>query len=532
VNAPSSRQASGGSAFDESRVDVPRYLAALRRSRPLIACIVVGVTGIVLLASLLLPNTYRATATILLDVQAGALGTEDAESTQRRLATANSLLLSTEVLRRAAEEVPEETADSIANDVESTVDPSANLIDIVASDQDPETAAAIANAIAQAFLDVQQEREQQRFEVAAESIRQQISTLQGDPAATEQVAALRQRLAELEVAGSTAGVDFALAEEARVPTDPASPRPLRNTVLAFFASLFLGVLVALGRDQLRPQINEPRELAQALGLPVLAGIPFVGRRLGRRRHIAAAVEHEAYRTLRAGIEREMPPDSQSIILITSALHGEGKTTVTARLGRALAVAGHRTLLISADLRWPALHNVFDVELAPGLSDALALTERAGVNQRVVRATARGIELPGAEAINARLEILPSGRKTTDPARLLSSAAATAFFDNVRGLGYDYILVDAPPMLGIADVQGLVKHADRVLVVSRLDRLSADSVIDVRELLERLDVNPLGLVVIGARVEVSPYYLTERPSLFRGASASEEEGLEARFRSPQ
>jgi polysaccharide biosynthesis transport protein len=521
LNATSSRQSADRSLFDETGVDVRRYVVALRRSRWLMAGIVIVITGAALMLSLLLPKTYEATSTIVLNTIPGAFGTEDGEAQERRLATLNSLLLSTEVTRRAAEQVPGETSDSISSASESTVDPTSNLIYVTVSDEDPETAAAIANAVAQSSLEVQTERDQEQFEAAAQSVREQIAALEDDPAATDQVAALRPLLTEYDAQAAAPAADLDVAEEAAVPDNPASPRPQRNTVLAFFASVFLAILVALGRDQLRPRIRDPRELSQILGTPLLAGVPFVGRRFGHGKHIGAMAEHEAYQTLRAALELGAPPDTKRLILVCSALHGEGKTTVTARLGIALTQAGHKTLLISADLRWPDLHESFELPVGPGLSDVLRLRARAGVSKDLLTATAHKVAVRGPAGAERRLDVLTSGSKPSDPARLLSSAAP-AFFDYVRQFEYDYVLVDGPPMLGSADALSLARETDHVLLVASLERLSADQVIEMRHVMERVNVNVLGLVVIGARGEESPYYLGARRSLFRGISEEEEE----------
>jgi tyrosine-protein kinase len=518
--------------LEESGVDVRRYLTALRRSRWLMVGIVVVVTGAALALSLLLPKTYKATSTIVLTAEVGALGVEDPESQIRRLETANALLLNTDVLRRAAEAVPGETSDSLGP-AESRVDETANLIYITVENGEAQKAAAIANAIAEAFLAVEAERVQEALQQDAAQVRDQIAQLEGQPGTAEQVALLRQRLADIELQQANPGGDLDIAEEATTPDQPASPRPLRNTVLAFFAAVFLAVLVALGRDQLRPRIGEPRELSQILGAPLLAGIPLVGRRFGRRNHIGTIAEHEAYQTLRAALELGSPPDTRRTILVCSALHGEGKTTVTARLGRSLAQAGHKTLLISADLRWPDLHESFDLPVRPGLSDALKLTERAGVTKELLPATAHKVMVRSPGGAERRLDVLTSGSKPSDPARLLSSPAAREFFNYVRQFEYDYVLVDAPPMLGIADAQSLARYTDRLLLVARLDRLSADHVIDLRDVMDRVNMNTLGLVVIGGRVEESPYFLTGRRSLFRGTPEEEEEeqeeGRRASFR---
>ena len=145
-------------------------------------------------------------------------------------------------------------------------------------------------------------------------------------------------------------------------------------MLAFFGALFLGVLVALARDQLTPRVSGPRELGRLLDLPVLVDIPHVGGRTGRRAILSGA-EVEAYQTLRSSLELSLPADRRPhVLLMTGALHAEGKTTATARLGRALAQAGHRVLLVSADLRVPRLHEMFGLPLGFGLADILAVLD--------------------------------------------------------------------------------------------------------------------------------------------------------------
>src|SRR6476659_4374833 len=105
---------------------------------------------------------------------------------------------------------------------------------------------------------------------------------------------------------------------------------------------------------MRPGASTPAGMSRLLGAIVLAGIPYVGRGLRRNQEVMSAIEHESYETLRASIHLALPPVGQQVILITSAVHAEGKTTVSARLARLLAEAGHRTLVISGDLRWPEL----------------------------------------------------------------------------------------------------------------------------------------------------------------------------------
>jgi len=281
-------------------------------------------------------------------------------------------------------------------------------------------------------------------------------------------------------------------------------------VLALFVGLFLGVLVALARDQLVPRAANQRELSRLLDTPVLASVPHVPRRLGRRPKILSGIEYETYQSLAASVRFALPPDNEPrLVLVTSALHGEGKSTVTARLGAALAQAGHRTLLVSADLRWPTLHEVLGTPIGPGLSDVLQRVEDGEDGESIRRALEDGIVPVHDRTRRGTLHLLPSGPKVSDPTRLLTGPAMTALSDVLSDLDYVYVLVDSAPILGIADTLALARATDHMLFVGRLDRLTLDTVFDAREVLDRIDCEPLGLVAVGSRGEASPYYMSAR-----------------------
>src|SRR5206468_47120 len=144
-------------------VDVGRYLDAFRRSRWLIAGIVVALTAAVLVISLLLPKTYRATSKLVLSQTPQALSSSDAQSTQRDLATVRVLLTTRELLAAAAKKpgLVGETVNSLRGKVQASVDQDANIINIVATDDSARGAAAIANTVAATFL-ARERREQQQ----------------------------------------------------------------------------------------------------------------------------------------------------------------------------------------------------------------------------------------------------------------------------------------------------------------------------------------------------------------------------------
>jgi capsular exopolysaccharide synthesis family protein len=306
------------------------------------------------------------------------------------------------------------------------------------------------------------------------------------------------------VTEASAGQELQIAAAARPPTSPSSPRPVRNAVLAFFAAIFIGVLIALARDQLVPRVGGPRDLTRITDRPVIVGIPFVRRRFGRRPKVLTAAEHEAYQTLQASIRFELQGDETQILLVTSAVDGEGKTTVTANLGRALARAGRKTLVIGADFRRPRVHELFDSPIAPGLSEILTALEAGGEAVPRTLSAARNL-VQSQSMIKGNLHLLPSGKKPHDAARLLLSPALETFLDEVRHMGYDYVLLDGTPLIGLADAQALAQRVDEVLIVSRLDRMTVEDAVDLRDLLERLDVTPLGHAVVGARRGVAYSY---------------------------
>ena len=264
---------SRGSDDGDQPVDVRRYLGALRRGAWLIALIVVPVTLTVLVVSLALPKTYRATATIVKADTGGVFGSGDVETVKRRLATLQTLLVTPEVLDLAARRLPGESAATLEGKVQSSVDRNANILEVVGSDGDARGAASIANAVANAFLTTQRSDERRQVEVRRSQLRQELSRARGRPNSAAEVRAIQQSLSDLTVSAASAGQELQLAQAARPPAAASSPRPVQNTIFAFFAATFLAILAALVRDQLAPRVGGTRELSRLTGLSALAAVP-------------------------------------------------------------------------------------------------------------------------------------------------------------------------------------------------------------------------------------------------------------------
>jgi Mrp family chromosome partitioning ATPase/capsular polysaccharide biosynthesis protein len=500
----------GSQPTSEDAVDARRYFEALRRSRWLMIAIVALLGGVVLAISLALPKSYQATASVVVQPDTGTLSTLDSEALQRQLATTVTLTTTNAVLAQAAKALPGETRESISGDISAAVDQNANIIVITANYKTAVGAAKLATAVANAFLAQQTAIERGAIMSSQAALNNQIVSLRAAPdtqgSVASQIAALQARADELTVALASAGSDYQLSQEPQPPTSAASPKPVRNTIIAIFAGIFIAVLVALARDQLQPRISGQRELGHLLGVPVLAGIPYVGRRRSAR---TARAEYETYQTLSASLRLALPPEGQHIILTTSATHGEGKTTVSAKVGRLLAQAGHQTLLVSGDLRWPKLDPLLGVEGQDGLRDLLLASQESGdvpaeVLERMILPVDDGQSLRG----RGSLDVLPAGSRVASTPGLLSMTTLEPLFAGLRQLPHAYVIFDAPPILGVADTQLFAQFCDHLLLVARLNRVSTSRAIDMRELLDRIAVPPIGVVAIGARLTDSPYYWRE------------------------
>jgi capsular exopolysaccharide synthesis family protein len=471
--------------------------------------IVTIATAAVLAFSLTAPKSYEATASIVVNSTSGLLGGNESATIQRNLATTATLATTAAVLGEAAKSLPGQTRTSLAKTVSASVAENANIITIKVHHGSADGAATLAGAVAQAFLNQHAAIERSQIASTLSALNTQIAALRAgassQPTIAAQLRALQARAAEQEAASAGSGTQLQLVQRPEVPSAPSSPRPLRNTIIALFASIFLAVLVALGREQLTPRITSQRELGHLLALPVLSGIPFIGRRVSAR---YARAEYETYQTLSAAIRLALPPRSEPhVMLVSSAAHGEGKTTVTTRLGRMLAQAGHRTLLISGDLRWPKLDDAFNVGGRAGLRELLSRTPEAEEPafsdiEKVISPARNG---DGAVS-RGELDILAAGgRRGGDASELLHTPALQSLIETLRRSAYAYVLIDSPPLLGVADAQMFAQFCDELLLVARLDRLKMSEVIDLREMLDRLDSSPVGLVVIGTRPVGSPYY---------------------------
>jgi capsular exopolysaccharide synthesis family protein len=263
------------------------------------------------------------------------------------------------------------------------------------------------------------------------------------------------RLKETRVGADSPGSMAELITRAHAPTQPAAPnRPL----LAGFGALAgvaAAVALALLREALDRGVRGPEQLQRLTGLRVLGAVPRVRRDpAGHVLKRPAGALAEALRGLYTALllaDLDRPPRT---VLVTSALPGEGKTALACSLARVLARSGSRVLLIDADLRYPRVAASLKLPAGPGLSDLLT-------RQCTLEAA---LQRDPAPELDGRLSVLPAGRGS-DPGRLLDSERMGGLVAEL-GAGYDAVLIDAPPVLAVADPRTLTSRVDATVLAVR------------------------------------------------------------------
>lgn len=264
--------------------------------------------------------------------------------------------------------------------------------------------------------------------------------------------ALLQREKELRVSSNSRANNVRVVERAEVPTAPVAAGGRRTWVMSLAVGLVLAIGVAFGLDYMDDTIKTPEDVTRRLRLPFLGLVPSVR---GDEHPILASsrAPHdfgEAFRSLRTALISQYPGEGTKIMLVTSAQPLEGKTTVAANMGMALAYGGARVLLIDADMRRPGLHRPMRLTNERGLSQVL-------VGQARVRDVIQRTVDPNLLAITA-------GNPPSNPSELLASERMKTFLTNLMHGPFDWIIVDTPPVLAVTDAVVLVPAVSGVTFV--------------------------------------------------------------------
>ncbi|HET6764159.1 MAG TPA: polysaccharide biosynthesis tyrosine autokinase, partial [Longimicrobiaceae bacterium] len=334
----------------------------------------------------------------------------------------------------------------------------------------------------------------------------------------EEIATLLQtRLKEAEIQEAVVPGDIRIIDPALVPRRPVAPRPVLNMALGLIFGMLLGTGAAFLREALDRKIRD-REQVDVLtgGVPVLGTIPRFtpvaalpassgsGRALAAPQDVLGASlvtqreprgpVAEAYRALRTSLTFARRMGKQQVIVVTSAMPGDGKSTSASNLAITLAQQGTRTLLVDADLRKGLLHGIFGLRQDPGL--AHVLLGRSSVEDVLQSVPVEGSDTP--------LHFLASGVFPPNPAELLGSDAVEELMRELRS-AYDVIIIDAPPLNLVTDAALLSRVADATVLVVRVGVTERAALQHAIAQLRQLQTPLSGVVLNDVDVRAGHYY---------------------------
>ncbi len=448
-----------------------QYLQALlKRWKLVVTCVILlGIAAY--FGSKLMKPIYQSTALVQIGFSTAANQSDYSSllADDQLLQTETTLATSDPVLREVASHYPGLTSAALAAEV--SVSPKANtqLFEIDVQDRSPTRAAALTNDIANTLIQQQTQVEQTSF--------------------------------------------LFLVQPARPASAPVQPNVRLNTIAGLAAGLLLALALVLLFERSDTRVRTTEELTQLLDRPALGSVWQAKLTEELIDPAETNPDAEAYRILRTNIGFAAIDNPLRTILITSAITGEGKSSIAANLAIFMAKAGRNTLLVEADFRRPGLSERFGLPAdTMGLSNAIleftsspvgrGLTERQSTPSSAPRSPTF---MPSLARVSLdrfiyatdvpNLYIMPTGPKPPNPSELLDSKAMQRFLTALNNYeDVEMVIFDAPPLLNLSDARILASKLDGTIVVVDSTRCKKGYLKQVKALLEQAGAKVLGCVV--------------------------------------
>ena len=495
---------------------LPDFLATLRR-RSWIIAIVLVVTPLTAIAfSKTQQPLYQATSKVLVnranivsaitESDPSTIGNDPTRFLTTQSDIARSPTLASRVVNVAG--VPGMTVEKFLKDSDVTAASNADLLNISVSSTDRGDAIRLANAYADEFTKFKTDLDTARINDALETLKTRVKTLSdaGVSPSSPSYATLLQYQSQLETVGkllanNTQVLNRAVSEQIR-------PRTKRNALLGGLLGVVLAIALAFLADAIDRRVRVEKEIEDTLGLPLLARIPRPGRRLRSADELVmlsepTSPESEPFRKLRTHIEFVNLEQQARVIMVTSAVGREGKSTTIANLAIAFARSGRRVALVDLDIRRPYLDRFFRFDPVPGITDvvlkhvplkkairsiSLAPNLRRAVSRRgSSRAWAEvRRSLPGSLTASRvphggrrshagcveewshcrerRVQPPPGGADADGRRRVVGNPGIALVIEELRQ-EFDYVFIDAPPLLAVGDAMTLGGGVDAIIAVS-------------------------------------------------------------------
>ena len=404
-----------------------------------------------LVTSFLLTPQYESRTTLFVSATPTTVGASDLlqgnSFTQARVRSYVDVVTTDAVLAPVIDGLGlDVSVDEFAEQVSAASPLDTVLIEVTVTDTSPEQAAALADAVGQSLV----------------------------AAVTE---------LERPTTDGASPIRVSVVQPAAVPESPVSPQPFLNAALGLLAGLGLAVGLAIARDTLDTRVSTAQEAADILDAPILASLqidPAMADDWLVSDEQGFSVRAEAFRRLRTNLQFLDVKSHRRSFVITSALAGEGKTTVAVNLALAVAASGSRVVLVDADLRRPQVADYLQIEGSVGLTTVLI--GRADVADVVQRWGGDG-----------HLDVIASGAVPPNPSELLGSASMEKLITSLEA-DYDIVLIDSPPMLPVTDPTILSAVTAGAIVVASVGMVRTPQLATVRESMAAAGGALLGVVV--------------------------------------
>jgi Mrp family chromosome partitioning ATPase/capsular polysaccharide biosynthesis protein len=431
---------------------------------------------------------YKASAKVLVS------GIDSSQPPDRFLQTqADVATASPEVARRVRQELGLRTTPPIS--VTPNID--SDILVFSSTAANPRVAARAANAYGEQFSKFQRELATRDVKEALRGVEAQIKALGGvgaiqKPTIYSSLVEKRSELLTLEVLQTTK----ALLVQPATGGVQVQPKLARNIVFGLLLGLIVGLGLAFLREALDTRVRSTEEIAERLGIPLLARLAKPGRKLRLNERLVMVndpdgPEAEAFRMLRASVE--FARTDAKTLMVTSAGEGEGKSTTAANLAVTMARGGQHVILVDLDLRRPVVHKFFSLD-GPGIAQVAtgsARLEDALAPIPLVWPGGTSWNGDGGQAAGGLLEVLPAGRASAHVDDVLANQVVAGILEALRERA-DVVVVDSTPLFA-GDAMALAAAVDGMLIVVGMDVVRRAVLRELRRLLEAIPTRKFGFI---------------------------------------
>ena len=421
----------------------------LLRSRWITVCVttLIGVLAAVAVTLLTTP-LYQASTRLFVSTSSAGSVTDIYQGnlfSQQRVVSYTELITGETLAQRTIDKLGlDVTADALRKNVKAGAKPDSVLIDVKVLDASPVRARDIANTLSDEFVGMVSELETPK-------------------------------------SGGVPNARVVVEQRASIPGKPVIPNTMRNIGIGLALGAILGMGLALLRDRLDNTVKDTETLQDITHVGLVGGIP-----LDKERRNQAAISFdndpsaiaEAFRKLRTNLQFLAVDNPPRVIVVTSSMPHEGKTTTAINIALALAEADHNVVLVDGDMRRPMLDKSFDLVGRVGFSTVLS---GAASLSDVLQKT----KFP-------RLTVLTSGAIPPNPSELLGSQAAQKVLGELRA-NFDYVIVDSSPLLAVTDAAILAANSDGALIMCRYAQTKREQLVHAVGHLEDVGAPLLGSV---------------------------------------